>query len=386
MDITTTLENIKGAASLCIKCGNCTYGDWPQNHPLCPIYAYDGCYAYSAGGLLYLVLALLNNKIEFNQSVADLAFSCPGCLACDSQCGIIRSQSPHVDPWDIIRLLRYECVKRGYIPTGRARKIYDEIEKKGHFGEPSNLKLSSRINRPKSKTVIFNECTHVRTHREITAATTRLLEKIKRPVAQFAEIGCCGSTLYDLGFWDKLEPYINTNWEIMKKSLDKTFVFMNPHCQEFITKRYPEMVPESAGLKTQHISQFLVNALKTGKLKHKKSRKVKVSYHDPCYLGRGLGIYEPPRTVLSLLEGVTLVEMERNRENSFCCGARAVGSYFPDIIEWTARERLKDFEATGADLLITACAYCKENFRKVLPEKDKNRVKDITELVDERTG
>ena len=111
-----------------------------------------------------------------------------------------------------------------------------------------------------------------------------------------------------------------------------------------------------------------------------------MSYHDPCYLGRGLGIYEPPRTVLSLLVGVTLVEMERNRENSFCCGARAVGSYFPDIIKWTAKERLKDFEATGADLLITACAYCKENFQKVLPEKDRNRVKDITELVDERTG
>jgi glycolate oxidase len=384
--IKTTLEDIRRAVSFCIRCGNCTYGAWPQNRTLCPIYAYDGCYAYSAGGLLYLVLALLNKTIEFDQSVADLAFSCPGCLACDSRCGIIRSQSPHVDPWDIIRLLRYECVKKGYIPTGRARKIYDEIEKKGHFGEPSSLKLSSKINRPNSKTVIFNECNHTRTQRKIAASTTRLLEKIRRPVAQFAETGCCGSTLYDLGFWDRLEPYITTNWEAMKKSIDKTFIFINPHCQEFVKKRYPEMVPESADLKTQHISQFLVSALKTGKLKHKKAGEVKVSYHDPCYLGRGLGIYEPPRTVLSLLEGVTLVEMERNRENSFCCGARAVGSYFPDIIEWTARERLKEFRATGADLLITACAYCKENFQKMLPEEERDRVKDITEFVDERTG
>jgi heterodisulfide reductase subunit D len=386
MNITMTLEDIKGAAGFCLKCANCTYSAWPQNYPLCPLYAHDRCFAYSAGGLLYLALALLNKKIDYSQSVADLAFSCSGCLACDSQCGIIRSQSPHVDPWDIIRLLRYECVRRGHIPVGRARKIYDEIEKKGYFGEPSNLKLSKKINRPKSKTVIFNECAHTHTQKEIMTATVRLLEKIRRPVAQFAEKGCCGSTLYDFGFWDKLEPYISANWEKMKAALNKTFVFVNPHCQEFIVKRYPEVVPESKDLKTQHITLLLASALKSGRLKQKKSEKVKVSYHDPCYLGRGLGIYEAPRTVLSLLEGVKLVEMERNRENSFCCGARAVGSYFPAIIEWTAQERLKEFEATGADLLITACAYCKENFQKVLPEKDRHRVKDITELVDERTG
>jgi Fe-S oxidoreductase len=385
MKINMTLEEIRGAASLCLKCGKCTYGDWPQNHLLCPIYAHDRCYAYSAGGLLYLALALMNQQIVYSMSVAELVFSCPGCLACDSQCDIIRSQSPHVEPWDIVRRLRYECVRNGYIPAGRARKIYDEIEKKGHFGEPSDLKLSKKINRPKSKTVIFNECTHTKTQKDITAATARLLEKIHQPVAQFAEQGCCGSTLYDLGFWDKLTPYVESNWEAMKKSPNKTFVFVNPHCQEFIKKRYPEIVPGSEDIKAQHISQLLVNCLKTGKLKNKKGDKIKVSYHDPCYLGRGLGIYDAPRTVLALLEGVTLVEMERNRENSFCCGARAVGSYFPDIIEWTAQERLKEFEATGADLLITACAYCKETFQKVLPEKDRSRVKDITEFVDERT-
>ena len=204
-------------------------------------------------------------------------------------------------------------------------------------------------------------------------------------MAQFSEKGCCGSTLYDLGFWDKAESLIKANWEKMQEIKDKTFVFINPHCQEFVVKRYPETVPDSRGLKTQHISQLLAKALKKGKLKSKKSDKIKVSYHDPCYLGRGLGIYDTPRQVLSSLEGVELVEMERNRANSFCCGARAVGSYFPEMAEWTAGERIKEFQATGADLLITACGYCKENFQKVLPEKDRKQVKDLTELVDERT-
>jgi len=79
------------------------------------------------------------------------------------------------------------------------------------------------------------------------------------------------------------------------------------------------------------------------------------------------------------------VEMKRNRENSFCCGARTLGNYVPNISEDTAGKRIKEFEATSADLLITACAYCKEIFQKVLPAKDRERVKDLTELVDERT-
>jgi len=385
MKTTTTLEDIRGAATLCIKCGNCTYAAWPLNHPLCPIYYRDRCYTHSAGGLLYLVLALLNRNIEFSQPLAELAFACSGCLGCDSQCGIIRSQKPNVDPMDIIRLLRYESVKRGFIPAGRVRKIHDEMEKKGHFGEPSNLKLSTRISRRNASNVIFAECTHTQTQRDQAGAVSRLLEKIGRPVAQFAEMGCCGSTLYDFGFWDQVAPLVRANWEKMQELQGKNFVFLNPHCQEFVVKRYPETVPESRGLKTQHISQLLARALKTGKLKSKKAGKIKVSYHDPCYLGRGLGIYDAPRQVLAGLDGVQLVEMERNRANSFCCGAKAVGSYFPDMSGWTARERMKDFEATGADLLVTACAYCQENFRKVLPEKDRGRVKDLSELVDERT-
>ena len=85
MSTTLTLDNVQGAASLCIKCGNCTYSAWPENHPLCPIYHRDRCFAHSAGGLLYLALALLNGNMEYNQSVAELAFTCAGCLACDAR-------------------------------------------------------------------------------------------------------------------------------------------------------------------------------------------------------------------------------------------------------------------------------------------------------------
>jgi heterodisulfide reductase subunit D len=171
----------------------------------------------------------------------------------------------------------------------------------------------------------------------------------------------------------------------MKTLTDRKFVFINPHCQEFVVKGYPEILPDYSSINNQHISQLLADAFKKGKLESKKTDKAKVSYHDPCYLGRGLKIYDAPREVLSSLDGVELVEMKRNREDSFCCGARVLGNYVPNLSKDTARERIKEFKATGADLLITACAYCKDNFQKVMPAKDKNKVMDLTEFVDERT-
>lgn len=385
MKLSTTLKDVQAAAARCLREARCTYGAWPENHPLCPMYWHEPSFTFSGGGYLFITSALLDNKIDFNQSITDFAFSCTGCMACDSNCNIIRFHEPYVDILDIIRLLRIEAVKRGFVPEGVAKKIYDEVKKTGDYGQASRLKLPDQISSDKADTVFFAECSHTRTQKDISEAAIRLLEKIGSPVSQFTERGCCGSTLYDFGFWEHLEPLVKAHWEKMKGIKDKTFVFINPHCQEFIVKRYPEILPDYTSINNQHISQLLADAFKKGKLKSKRTDKVKVSYHDPCYLGRGLKIYDAPREVLASLDGVELVEMVRNRENSFCCGARALGNYVPNLSEDTARERIREFETTGADLLITACAYCKENFQNVMPGKDKVKVKDLIEFVNEHT-
>jgi len=385
MKLAATLNDVQAASSTCLRCSWCTYGPWPDNYPLCSIYWHYPSFTFSGGGYLFLALGLLENKIEFSQSVADFAYSCASCLACDTKCTVIRSHKSHLHILDIIRLLRSEAVKRGFVPEGVAKKMYDEVKKTGDYGQASRLKLPDQISSDKADTVIFAECSHTRAQKDISEATIRLLEKIGSPVSQFAERGCCGSTLYDFGFWEHLEPLVKAHWEKMKGLKDKTFVFINPHCQEFIVKRYPEILPDYTSINNQHISQLLADAFKKGKLKSKKAEKVKVSYHDPCYLGRGLKIYDAPREVLASLDGVELVEMVRSRENSFCCGARALGNYVPNLSEDTARERIKEFEGTGADLLITACAYCKDNFQNVMPGRDKVKVKDLIEFVNEHT-
>lgn len=385
MKLAATLEDVKAASSTCLRCSWCSYGPWPENLPLCPIYWHDPSFTFSGGGYLFLALAMLEDRIDFSQDVADFAFSCASCLACDTKCAVIRSHKSHLHILDAIRMLRRESVKRGFIPEGIARKIYDEVEKTGDYGQASRLHLPAKISSDKAETILFAECSHANSQETITAATVRILEKIGNPVGRFAEKGCCGSTLYDFGFWDQLEPLVKANWAKMKSLKGKKFIFTNPHCQEFIVHRYPEILDDYSPVNDQHISQFIAEAFKSGKLKSKTAGKIKVSYHDPCYLGRGLGIYEAPRQVLESLAGVELVEMERNRANSYCCGARTPGNYVPNLSEDTARERVKEFEATGADLLITACAYCKDGFQQVMPAKDRERVKDLTEFVDERT-
>ncbi len=385
MNTATTLNDIQYAASICLKCGSCTYGDWPDYHHLCSLYYRDECFTHGGGGFMSIVTALAENLMPYDEKTADLAYTCSGCLACDSRCSIIKNHQPQVDMMDMIRLLRYEALKRGLVPNGVAKYIQSTVKADGKGSKKKGLELPAGIKDDKADTVIFSECAHTGSQKDISAALVSVLGKIGAPVAIFSETGCCGSSLYNFGFWDDLKPVMEANWNKMKDLDGRTFVFTNPHCEEFIARRYPEIITECNGVTHQHLTQLLAAAFKDGKLVSKVKDRVKVSYHDPCYLGRGLGIYGAPREVLAALDGVELMEMTRNRKSAYCCGARSLGSYFPDHSGEMAKERMAEFEATKADILITACPYCRENFRKVADEGQKDRIKDLVEFVSERT-
>jgi Fe-S oxidoreductase len=384
MKTATTLQDVQFAASICLKCGSCTYGDWPENHHLCSLYYRDQCFTHGGGGFMSIVTALAENLLPYDAKMADLAYTCSGCLACDSRCSIIKAHPPQVEMMDMIRLLRYEAVKRGIAPRDAMSRIQKTLRHKKNGTGENSLQLSKRIDSNKADTVVFAECSHTEAQKDISPALANVLDKIGSPVAAFSEAGGCGSSLYDYGLWDELQPVMEANWAKMKDLNGKTFVFTNPHCEEFVARRYPENITGCAGINHQNVSQLLLEAFRSGKLKSKKKDKIRVSYHDPCYLGRGLGVYDAPREVLGALEGVELVEMARNRKSAYCCGARSIGDYFSDHSGEMARERIREFGATGAQLLITACPYCRDNLRKALPDEEKDRVRDLVELVDER--
>jgi Fe-S oxidoreductase len=156
-------------------------------------------------------------------------------------------------------------------------------------------------------------------------------------------------------------------------------ITVSPHCLVTLKKEYGE------DYNIAHFSEILISLIKEEKLKPKKDfGGIKVTYHDPCYLGRHSGIYDAPRDVIKSLPGVELVEMERNREQSMCCGGGGGGLW----MEKLKGERLSDLRveealATGANVLATACPYCITMFEdsiRTLNVDDKIVVKDVTEL------
>ena len=382
MKLDTTLEETIDIVNSCLKDTGCAFGGWPNSYEmLCPIYAQGRDFSACLGGIVYVIRALIGGNIEYSQALAEHVFSCSQCGACDISCYVLSIHRTDIKPSDFIRLLRSQLVQRGFLPEGYLKSQYERLKTaKG----PTNSVISTPTNKNETDVVLYTEDADTGTCKTLLNNTVNLLERIGYKTTILSNENC-GASHYDLGFWSSLPGDMINCWKALAAWKNKPFVFIDPHHLEFISHRYPEFVPEYKQLKTAHISQILADALKQGRLTSTRESRLRVSYHDPCRLGRVMGILDAPREVLSSLHGIELVEMHPNRSNTFCCGARAFGNYYPNISTNTAKLRLKEFYATGADILVTACPNCKAQFQKVMPAGEKDRVKDLVEIVDERT-
>jgi len=126
---------------------------------------------------------------------------------------------------------------------------------------------------------------------------------------------------------------------------------------------------------TQHISEFIADKIKEGKVSLGETQK-KVTYHDPCRLGRHLGIFEPPREVIEAIPGITLGELKHSKEESPCCGTSAFTNC--DAYSKQIRiERLLEVKSTGADILVTSCPKCQIHLRCAMVSKGKEKWPDV---------
>ena len=216
-------------------------------------------------------------------------------------------------------------------------------------------------------------------------ATAAILNKAG---IQFGILGdkesCCGESIRKTGDEDLFKRLAKEN---IKNFIDhgvKKILVSSPHCFHTFKNEYPEFM---ANFEVVHISQFLVELINEGKLEITGEYPKKVTYHDPCYLGRHNGIYDEPREVLRRIPGLELTEMADTMEDSLCCGGGGgriwmetpKGERFSDI-------RLEQAVETGAQVLATSCPYCITNFedsRLTMKYDDKLEIKDITEIVQE---
>ncbi len=218
---------------------------------------------------------------------------------------------------------------------------------------------------------------------------TSMAQIFRKMEVDFAILGneewCCGDHILRLGESGLFEILAEHNASLFKKYGFDRVVTISPHCYHTFKNDKPYT---DIRLDVQHYTQFISRALKKGSLRPTRAIKKRVTYHDPCFLGKRSGIYDEPREILKSIPRLELLEMSRSRENSFCCGGGAGRIWTEEATPEKRPSVNRAREALGleVEIIATACPFCVttlEDAVKVLDAEDKIVVKDIAELVNE---
>jgi Fe-S oxidoreductase len=219
--------------------------------------------------------------------------------------------------------------------------------------------------------------------KKVAKATANILN---RAGIDFGILGskenCCGESIRKTGDEELFKRLARENIKTFIDNGVKKILVSSPHCYHTFKNEYPEF---KVNFEVVHISQYLFELINEGRLELNKEYGKKVTYHDPCYLGRHNGIYDEPREVLKKIPGLDLQEMADSRRDSLCCGGGGgriwmetpKGERFSDI-------RLEQAIGAGAEVLATFCPYCITNFedsRLNREDSDVIEIKDITEII-----
>jgi heterodisulfide reductase subunit D len=186
----------------------------------------------------------------------------------------------------------------------------------------------------------------------------RVLNALGVEPALSEEERCCGHDQFWRGEFDKFSRLAQMNLEVFKNCGAERVIFICPEGYQIVKEEYPKYFGELP-FKPVHLVELLTENLSSLKFKE---LKLKVTYHDSCRMGRFLGIYDAPRKIMESIPGIELVEMERTRANSLCCGASGWTNCF-GCSKQIQIQRLEQARRTGAELLVTNCPKCQIHFR-----------------------
>jgi Fe-S oxidoreductase len=221
--------------------------------------------------------------------------------------------------------------------------------------------------------------------KKVAQATANILTKAE---VDFGILGpkenCCGESIRKTGDEDVFKLLAKENIKTFIDNGVKKILVSSPHCYHTFKNEYPEFM---VNFEVIHISQYLFELINEGRLEINKEYGKKVTYHDPCYLGRHNGIYDEPREVLKKIPGLELNEMPDSLEDSLCCGGGGGRIW----METPKGERFCDLRVeqaidVGAEVLATSCPYCIANFedsKLTLDVVENIEIKDITEIIQE---
>ncbi|MFW9826876.1 MAG: (Fe-S)-binding protein [Candidatus Thorarchaeota archaeon] len=399
-------EQWKGIFS-CMGCGDCGYAIRPavQRYLTCPVKEAKGDEGFEINfsrGRMNVLKSLLQGQIQLSNQLAKWVYECSECANCSEVCHMTQNENiilptcnwiDHVKVWEA---LRKDLIEAGFAPLERHKDLLDYMENdnmKNPYGENIDQKFAWLQEFPEIKEsgdlMFFGGCTIPLRQVETLKNMMKILKVAGKEIALSKNEWCCGSIGYRIGDEKPLTKIIKHNVELFKNSGAKTVFTICAGCYRTLKKDYPEFLGEELPFEVKHITEILIDLLNNNKIPFKSEQveKLKVTYHDPCHLGRHMDLYEIPRKVISKIPGIELIEMKRNRKNAWCCGAGGgVKSQFPDLAIEISKERIREAVESGANILITSCPFCIGNLKdayKTVDQKtqEKIRIFDIIDFI-----
>ncbi len=352
------------ALDACVKCGSCV--------EVCPVYIQTRELESTMGGLytdlkilissLYGVSRRLfgsSNPSEGMKKVSDQPYLCTLCGRCKLICPAF------IDTHQLRIALREFMVEEGQYPAVINQVVENLKRVHNIVGEPGEERstwteaiggiLKGQLEKRGAEVAYFVGCvgSYYPMVKRIPQSLIQIMRKAK---VDFTILGgeewCCGFPLIAAGMGKEAQIFLKHNLEKMKEKGVKKAVFSCPSCYHTWKEEY------QTDIEIFHSTQFIKRLIDEGKIRFKR-KEMKVTYHDPCDLGRLSGIYEPPRQILQAIPGVELIEMESHRQNAKCCGGGGdLEIVKPDLSASIAQAKIEEIKATGAEAVITACQQC----------------------------
>jgi Fe-S oxidoreductase len=385
-----SLEDVKELLYGCSRCGTCKEV-LRIFDPSCPPGEKYKKESFYPSGMIAIARGINEGVLPIeDDDIRERIYSCTGCLSCQQQCAVYH----HDHIFEIVQSVREEAVTRGLMKPEYMAIYYGLRGEDNVFGNPKSergdwAKDIDVKNAAQENVEVLYHAGCILSYEEMLRNVPESVMKLMKAAGvdvgiMGAEECCCGGRSYEIGYTGEFTKYAEHSIETFNAiGVSKVVTSCSDGYATF--KNLYQKIDTMQKYETLHFVEFLSQLIADGKLKLDKEVPMMVTYHDPCHLGRHLGdnaLYDAPREVLNGIPGIELVEMKRNRENAWCCGAGAgVSQANTELSLWTANERLKEAKSTGATALVTCCPWCEKNFKDAVAEYGTDiEIYDIAEI------
>jgi len=372
---------------------------------ICPTLARNKFDAYAAQGKMgELARCLIEGELEWSDKLLEVIYADPICGACSYICGRITE----MQPTDVIQAMRVKAIESGQTPPGDFKPFLDGLREymnpyrkldaeRANWLKGLSSDLADNIDTSggKTKTLLYTGCFPLRDAAGEKMAQDAVTTLLKAGI----EVGilgeqerCCGNPALRLGDKDQFISFAKENIKAFNEMGIDRLVTICPFCYSTFKRDYADM-DDKMNFEVVHILELVNQLVKEGKLNFTKPVDLTVTYHDPCHTGRlkepssgtgdFTGMYDEPRNIIKAIPGLKLVEMNRIKDDAWCCGGGSWLRYgYLDLAQWTADKRLEEAEATGAEAIVTYCPHCEDNLREAVARRgDRMKMYDLLDLV-----